>query len=76
VVATDVGGVGEAVGHATVLVGVDDLDSTLIALKRIAAEPELRRSLTTAGIAYAHEHTTSAEVERVAEFFGAAGDRS
>ena len=68
VVATDVGGVADAAGDATVLVPPGQADPPADALARVGAEPELRRRLVEAGAARVREHTTEAESRRVAEF--------
>ncbi len=67
VVATDVGGVAEAVGHATLVVPSGDVDAAVDALQRVADEPDLRLNLAAAGTDYARRHTLEAEVERVVE---------
>lgn len=66
VVATDVGGIGEAVGRSALLVRPGDVDGAVAAIRRIAAEPELRRRLVEAGLDFARAHTIDTEVERVA----------
>ncbi len=67
-VATDVGGISEAVGAAAILVPPGDADAAAAALQRVASEPELRRRLVADGRAYALAHTLDHEVERVADF--------
>lgn len=66
VVATDVGGIGEAVGHCVVLVRPGDIDGAVRAIRRIAEEPQLRRRLVEAGLEFARAHTIETEVDRVA----------
>ncbi len=68
VVATDVGGIREAVGSAARLVPPDDADAAAAELGAIARDPDLRRALVEAGHAYVAPRTASAEVARVAEF--------
>jgi glycosyltransferase involved in cell wall biosynthesis len=72
-VATDVGGVGAALaGGATgLLVPPSDAPAAVEALERLRLDRDLREHLIRAGLkAVAHE-TLEAQVERVAEFFGA-----
>jgi glycosyltransferase involved in cell wall biosynthesis len=68
VVATDVGGVGEAVGPAAALVPPGDPDRAVAALVRIAGDPPLRERLVRAGNEYAQRHTAEAESARVVRF--------
>lgn len=68
VVATNVGGIGEAVGGAALLVPPGDADGAAAELRRIATEPAARRRLIEAGLAYARGHTLDTEVARVAMF--------
>lgn len=70
VVATDVGGVREAVGDAAVLIPPGDAEVAAAALERLAADPELRAGLVEAGLAQVREHTSEAESRRLAEFLG------
>ena len=67
VVATDVGGIAEAVGDATLLVASGDVERAVAAIESVADAPELRRDLAAAGTAYARRHTLDVEVERVVE---------
>jgi glycosyltransferase involved in cell wall biosynthesis len=71
IVATAVGGVPDAAGDAALLVPPGDADAAVEALVRLAAEPELRERLVEHGVERVREHTTSAEIRRVAEFFRA-----
>lgn len=68
VVATDVGGIGEAVGAAALLVPPGDPDAAFDSLRRIGDDGELRSRLVEAGTAYAHEHSLEAEVSRLASW--------
>jgi len=68
VVATDVGGVREAVEGAAVLVPPGDAEMAAAALERIAADGSLRESLVEAGVARARGHSLEAETRRVARF--------
>ncbi len=65
-VATDVGGVGEAIGDAALHVGPGDPEAAAAALRRIAADPALRAHLVDAAHRYALDHTAERESERVA----------
>lgn len=68
VVATDVGGIGQAVGDAALLIPSGDRDAAVAALGRVAAEPELRERLMRAGTDYARAHSTEAEIGRLVSF--------
>ncbi len=68
VVATAVGGVPEAVAGAALLVPPRDAAATAVALARIAADPELRERLTSAGAARVADRTLEVEARRVARF--------
>jgi glycosyltransferase involved in cell wall biosynthesis len=68
VVATDVGGIGEAVGGATLLIPPGDPAAAIEALRTVAGDPALRERLMDAGSAYAHEHSTEAEISRLVSF--------
>lgn len=70
VVATDVGGVGRAVGDAALLVPPGDPDAAAGALERIAADARQRAALVAAGTRYARAHTTESECRRLAAFLG------
>ena len=67
-VATDVGGVREAVGDAVRLVPAGDPDSAAAELEAIAANPVLRAELVGAGNAYVSDRTLARESSRVAAF--------
>ncbi len=71
VVATDVGGIAQAVGDATVLIGPGDADAAAEALRALAGDPARRAALVERGLQHAREHTIEAETERVARFIGA-----
>jgi glycosyltransferase involved in cell wall biosynthesis len=76
VVATDVGGIRDAVGAAARLVPPGDAPAAAAELEAIAADAELRKRLIQAGHDYVASRTASAEVSRVAEFLrGSAGSR-
>ncbi len=71
VVATDVGGIAQAVGDATVLIPPGDADAAADALRALADDPGRRAALVERGLQYARDHTIEAETERVARFIGA-----
>ncbi|HET6831305.1 MAG TPA: glycosyltransferase family 4 protein [Solirubrobacterales bacterium] len=77
-VATDVGGIRQAVGDAVLLVPPGDPDAAADALSRIAADPGLRARLVDAGHEYVAARTLTRESMRVADFIiaGTAGDRA
>jgi glycosyltransferase involved in cell wall biosynthesis len=68
VVATDVGGIRDAVGDAVLLVPPGDPDAAAAQLRRVAHDPALRRSLVRAGNNYVSSRTLSIETRRVAAF--------
>jgi glycosyltransferase involved in cell wall biosynthesis len=70
-VATDVGGIGAAVGDAVTLIPPGDPDRAIAALRELAESPELRRRRTETGHALVSEATIEAECRRVAEFLAA-----
>jgi len=70
VVATDVGGVGEVVGDAALLVQPGDADAAADAAARLAGDAALRRRCVEAGLRCASRHTLEAESRRVADFLG------
>jgi glycosyltransferase involved in cell wall biosynthesis len=72
VVATAVGGVPDAVGDAALVVPPGDASAPVRELLRLAADDTLRERLVEDGVARVRQHTTAAEVRRVAEFFAAA----
>jgi glycosyltransferase involved in cell wall biosynthesis len=68
VVATAVGGVGEAVAGAALIVAPGDAEGAAEALRDIAGDGALRDRLTVAGLARAREHSQDEECLRVARF--------
>ena len=70
VVATDVGGVRRALGdgRAGELVPPGSLEALTAAIRRIAANPELRERFAHAGVELAAERTLEAEAARIAPF--------
>jgi glycosyltransferase involved in cell wall biosynthesis len=68
VVATDVGGVGDAAGDAALLIPAGDADAAAGALEGVVERSELRERLVEAGLAQARAHTLQAECRRVAAF--------
>jgi glycosyltransferase involved in cell wall biosynthesis len=68
VVATAVGGVAEAAGDAALLIPPGDPGAAAAALRRIAAEPELRERLARAGLDRVRDVTLESESARVARF--------
>jgi glycosyltransferase involved in cell wall biosynthesis len=67
-----VGGVPDAVGDAALVVPPGDASAPVRELLRLAADDTLRERLVEDGVARVRQHTTAAEVRRVAEFFAAA----
>jgi glycosyltransferase involved in cell wall biosynthesis len=76
VVATDVGGVGAALGYGErgLLIPPRNVRAAIAALELLAEDPELRTRLAKAGVAYASRHTLEAELDRIAEFMYAQMD--
>jgi glycosyltransferase involved in cell wall biosynthesis len=72
VVATAVGGVPDAAGEAALLVPPGTAEEAVEALVRLAGDNALRAELVEAGVERVRQHTTAAEVRRVAEFFAGA----
>jgi glycosyltransferase involved in cell wall biosynthesis len=68
VVATDVGGIAEAVGDAVTLIPPGDPGRAADALRQVAADAARREELIERELQIAHSHTMEAEVERVAAF--------
>ena len=68
VVATDVGGIGDAVGPAAILIPPGDVGAAISALEDLRRDAGLRAAVTDAGGEYARLHTLEREVARVAEF--------
>jgi glycosyltransferase involved in cell wall biosynthesis len=75
VVATDVGGVAEAVGDAALLVPPGDAGAAARALERIANDAALREQLVRRGNDIAHASTIESESARVVEFLHAVASR-
>ncbi|HEU0019223.1 MAG TPA: glycosyltransferase [Thermoleophilaceae bacterium] len=70
IVGTAVGGVPGAVGDDALLVPPGDVTAPVEALRRLAAEPELRERLVRGGIERVRRQTLDAESKRVADFLG------
>lgn len=68
VVATDVGGVAEAVGDAALLIPAGDADAAARALARISDDTQLREQLIGRGFELVRQHTRDVESARVAAF--------
>lgn len=68
VIATDVGGVAEAVGDAALLIPPGDADAAARALARVGGDQELREALIERGLAVVRRHTMDVESEHVAAF--------
>jgi glycosyltransferase involved in cell wall biosynthesis len=68
VVATDVGGVAQAVDGAALLVPPGDSRAAASALLRVAEEGNLRRSLILQGLERVRDHTLEVETRRLATF--------
>jgi glycosyltransferase involved in cell wall biosynthesis len=68
VVATDVGGVGEAVGDAVRLIPPGDPEGAAAALRAIATDRVLRERLIRSGHDYVAARTVETEVHRLAAF--------
>ena len=69
IVATAVGGVPDAAGDAALLVEAGSADAAVEALTRMAEDDDLRAKLVESGVERVLEHTTAAELKRVAKFF-------
>jgi glycosyltransferase involved in cell wall biosynthesis len=72
VVATDVGGVAQAVDGAALLIPPGDALAAKNALQRVAEDDSLRRSLITQGLERVCAHTLEAETRRLALFLAGA----
>jgi glycosyltransferase involved in cell wall biosynthesis len=68
VVATDVGGVGEAVEGAALLVPPGDPEAAAVAVRAVVDDHALRERLVQVGHRYALAHTAEAETRRLAEY--------
>lgn len=73
VVASDVGGIADAVGDAVCLVPPGDAKAAADAVARIASDTIFRTALIDRGLAYVRAHTVEIETRRVAEFISPAG---
>lgn len=73
VVATDVGGVADAVGHGdrALLVPPRDARAAAAAVERLADDAALRRTLVERGLANVAHETMDAQLDRIAAFFAA-----
>ena len=71
VVATDVGGVGEAVGEMVSLVPPGDPAAAALALQTLVEDRKARERLIRAGHDYVLDHTIDTEVRRVVDFLRA-----
>ncbi len=71
VVATDVGGVAEAVGDAALLVPAGDARAAADALRRVAEDSDLRQRLLRGGLEIAAARTIESESGRLLEFLRA-----
>lgn len=74
IVATDVGGVRDALGGGErgLLVPPQDAEAAARAVERLHGEEQLRRRLTEAALAHAAEQTLDAQLDRIADFLRAA----
>ena len=72
IVATDVGGIGSALGRAALLIPPGDAAAAASALNRIADDAGVRASLLEHGHRFAADHVLDAELEKVADFIAAA----
>lgn len=68
VIATDVGGVAEAVGDSALLIPAGDAGAAVTALERVADDAALRLALVRRGLERVREHTLEAETRRLAAF--------
>jgi glycosyltransferase involved in cell wall biosynthesis len=68
VVATDVGGISEAVDGAVSLISAGEVGEATAALRRVAADAAYREQLVRRGIELAHAHTLESEARRAAAF--------
>jgi glycosyltransferase involved in cell wall biosynthesis len=74
VVATDVGGIREAVGEAALLVPPGDPEGIAEGLARVGREPEIREELVERGLDVVRAHTLESESARAAEFIRVESD--
>lgn len=68
VVATDVGGIREAVGDAAILIAPGDDAGAAQALRSLVEDVARREESVGRGLAYAHAHTLDSELDRLADF--------
>jgi glycosyltransferase involved in cell wall biosynthesis len=68
VVATDVGGIREAVGDAALLVSPGEPERTADEMARIGSDAELRERLVERGVEIVRAHTLESETDRTARF--------
>ncbi|MGH2986340.1 MAG: glycosyltransferase [Solirubrobacterales bacterium] len=68
VVATDVGGVADAVDGAALLIPPGDPEAAAVAVRAVIDDRALRERLVQVGHRYALAHTAEAETRRLAEF--------
>jgi glycosyltransferase involved in cell wall biosynthesis len=68
VVASDVGGIAEAVGPAVSLIPAGDPAAAAAAVEAVATDSQRRAALIGAGLEYIGEHTIEIETARVARF--------
>jgi glycosyltransferase involved in cell wall biosynthesis len=70
VVATDVGGVGEALGHGArgLLIPPGDANAAAEACRRLRTDSELRERLIRRGLGFAREHAMEAQLDRLVPF--------
>lgn len=73
IVATDVGGIREALGEGAVLIPPGDAVAAADAVEAITRDPELRGRTLDAAHEFAREHVLDTELDRVADFI-AEGD--
>ncbi|HEV2776105.1 MAG TPA: glycosyltransferase [Solirubrobacteraceae bacterium] len=71
VVATAVGGVPEAIadGRTGLLIGPGDAAAAVAAVRRVSDDPALRERLITNALQEVAQHTTEAQLDRLAAFF-------
>jgi glycosyltransferase involved in cell wall biosynthesis len=72
VVATDVGGVRDALGGGArgLLIPPRDAGAAAAAVDRLRTDPALRARLVRAGLEYAAQETTEAQLARIAPLLG------
>lgn len=68
IVASDVGGIGAAVGERVRLIAAGDVAGAVEAVSRVCDDAETRRMLVERGHAYVSEHTLARESAEVAAF--------